>query len=181
MPGWQGRSFDVTRGAVQYLDGLGDDGFVVPDQKADVHDLSPTVVIDGRDTRPTARRLRPRPPVSDRPSRGEPQRGKPGCGRRSHVRLPGLRFDPAPGHQRRRRPDRSCSAERVAQGAIAARRFASCVRPALINGAAGVVAFDGERPFAVLAFTVVNDRTAAIDIFNDPELVAKLDIYGITA
>jgi len=44
-----------------------------------------------------------------------------------------------------------------------------------------VVAFDGERPFAVLAFTVVNDRTAAIEIFNDPELVAKLDIYGITA
>ena len=39
----------------------------------------------------------------------------------------------------------------------------------------------GERPFAVLAFTVVRDRAIAIDVFNDPELVAKLDIRGITA
>jgi RNA polymerase sigma-70 factor (ECF subfamily) len=72
-------------------------------------------------------------------------------------------------------------AERVARGAMSARRFAPYVRPALVNGAAGVVAFDGERPFAVLAFTVVRDRAVAIDVFNDPELVAKLDIRGITA
>ena len=69
----------------------------------------------------------------------------------------------------------------VAQGAMATRRFAPYVRPALINGAAGVVAFDGERPFAVLAFTVVGDSAVAIDIFNDPQVVAKLDIGGITA
>jgi hypothetical protein len=50
-----------------------------------------------------------------------------------------------------------------------------------VNGTAGVVAFDGEQPFAVLAFTVVGDRAEAIDVFNDPELVAKLDIGGITA
>jgi len=72
-------------------------------------------------------------------------------------------------------------AARVAHGAMSARRFAPYVRPALINGAAGVVAFDGERPFAVLAFTVVGDRAITIDVFNDPELVAKLDIRGITA
>jgi RNA polymerase sigma factor (sigma-70 family) len=72
-------------------------------------------------------------------------------------------------------------ASRVAQGAITARRFAPYVRPALVNGAAGVVAFDGDRPFAVLAFTVIDDRAAAIDVFNDPGLVAKLDIRGITA
>ncbi len=69
----------------------------------------------------------------------------------------------------------------VARGAMAARRFAPYVRPALVNGAAGAVAFDGERPFAVLAFTVVGDRAVAIDVFNDPELVAKLEIGGITA
>jgi RNA polymerase sigma factor (sigma-70 family) len=69
----------------------------------------------------------------------------------------------------------------VARGAMAARQFAPYVRPALVNGAAGVVAFDGKRPFAVLAFTVVGDRVVAIDVFNDPELVAKLDIRGITA
>ncbi len=69
----------------------------------------------------------------------------------------------------------------VARGALSARRFAPYVRPALVNGTAGAVAFDGERPFAVLAFTVIGDRAAAIDIFNDPELVAKLDIRGIVA
>jgi RNA polymerase sigma-70 factor (ECF subfamily) len=72
-------------------------------------------------------------------------------------------------------------AAQVAEGAMHARRFAPYIRPALINGAAGVVAFDGERPFAVLAFTVINDHAVAIDVFNDPELVAKLDIRGITA
>jgi RNA polymerase sigma factor (sigma-70 family) len=69
----------------------------------------------------------------------------------------------------------------VARGAMSARRFAPYVRPALVNGAAGVVAFDGAHPFAVLAFTVIGDRVRAIDVFNDPELVAKLDIGGITA
>ncbi len=72
-------------------------------------------------------------------------------------------------------------AARVARGAMSARRFAPYVRPALINGTAGVVAFDGELPFAVLAFTVIGDRALAIDVFNDPELVARLDIGGITA
>jgi RNA polymerase sigma factor (sigma-70 family) len=64
--------------------------------------------------------------------------------------------------------------EQVALGAVAARAFAPYVRPALINGAAGVVAFDGDQPFAILAFTVVAGRIAAVDIFNDRELVPPL-------
>jgi RNA polymerase sigma factor (sigma-70 family) len=72
-------------------------------------------------------------------------------------------------------------AAQVARGAMTARRFAPYARRALVNGAAGAVAFDGEQPFAVLAFTVVGDRAVTIDVFNDPELVAKLDIRGITA
>ena len=84
-------------------------------------------------------------------------------------------------HRRDGDPDELRGAERVAEGAMAARRFAPYVRAALVNGTAGVVAFDGDRPFAVLAFTVVDDRAVAIDVFNDPELVAKLDIRGITA
>ena len=84
-------------------------------------------------------------------------------------------------HRRDGDPHELHGAERVAQGAMLARRFAPYVQPALINGAAGVVAFDGDRPFAVLAFTVVDDRAVAIDVFNDPELVGKLDIRGITA
>src|SRR5216684_210692 len=65
-------------------------------------------------------------------------------------------------------------AERAARGALQFSRFAPFVRPALINGAAGVVAFDGEQPFALLAFTVQDGRAVAIDIFNDRELVPKL-------
>ena len=84
-------------------------------------------------------------------------------------------------HRRDGDPLELRGAARVARGAMRARRFAPYVRPALINGAAGAVAFDGERPFAVLAFTIVGDLAVAIDVFNDPELVAKLDIHGITA
>jgi RNA polymerase sigma-70 factor, ECF subfamily len=84
-------------------------------------------------------------------------------------------------HRRDGDPLELRGAERVARGAMSARRFAPYVRPALVNGAAGVVAFDGERPFAVLAFTVIGDRAVAIDVFNDPELVTKLDVRGITA
>jgi len=84
-------------------------------------------------------------------------------------------------HRRDGDPLELHGAARVARGAMSARHFAPYVRPALVNGTAGVVAFDGEQPFAVLAFTVVGDRVAAIDVFNDPELVAKLDIRGITA
>ena len=84
-------------------------------------------------------------------------------------------------HRRDGEPLELHGAARVARGAMTARQFAPYVRPALVNGAAGVVAFDGEQPFAVLAFTVVGDRVVAIDVFNDPELVAKLDIRGITA
>jgi RNA polymerase sigma-70 factor (ECF subfamily) len=65
-------------------------------------------------------------------------------------------------------------AENVAQAASVGRRLATSVRPALINGIAGAIAFDGEIPFAILAFTVVNDRTVTIDIFNDHELVPRL-------
>jgi RNA polymerase sigma-70 factor, ECF subfamily len=65
-------------------------------------------------------------------------------------------------------------AENVARGALAARRVDSIVRPALVNGTAGAVAFDGGVPFAILAFTVVGDRAVTIDIFNDRELVPRL-------
>jgi RNA polymerase sigma-70 factor (ECF subfamily) len=65
-------------------------------------------------------------------------------------------------------------AEKVARAAMAARAFAPFVRPALINGTAGAVAFDGDIPFAILAYTVVDDRAVTIDIFNDRELVPRL-------
>jgi RNA polymerase sigma-70 factor (ECF subfamily) len=65
-------------------------------------------------------------------------------------------------------------AQNVAPAALTARRFAPYVRPALVNGVAGAIAFDGDRPFAILAFTVVADRVVALDIFNDRVLVPRL-------
>jgi hypothetical protein len=72
-------------------------------------------------------------------------------------------------------------AENVARAAMTARRFAPFVRPALINGTAGAVAFDGDTPFAILAFTVVAGRAVTIDIFNDRELVPRLVRSGEVA
>ncbi len=65
-------------------------------------------------------------------------------------------------------------AGRVARGAIQARAWAPFVRPALVNGLAGVVAFDGDKPFAVLAFIVSAGRISSIDVFHDRELVPRL-------
>jgi RNA polymerase sigma-70 factor (ECF subfamily) len=76
-------------------------------------------------------------------------------------------------HQRERLIEMR-GAARVARGALKFSSFAQFVRPALINGAAGVVAFDGEQPFALLAFTVQDGRAVAIDVFNDRQLVPKL-------
>jgi RNA polymerase sigma-70 factor (ECF subfamily) len=58
------------------------------------------------------------------------------------------------------------------------RQFAPFARPALVNGAAGAVAFDGDTPFAIIAFTVVDDRAVSVDFFNDRELVPRLVRWG---
>lgn len=85
------------------------------------------------------------------------------------------------GHRRDGEPLERRGAARVARGAVAARHLAPYVRPALVNGAAGAIAFDGERAFAVVGFTVIGDRVAVIDVFNDPELVPALDIGSFAA
>jgi len=50
------------------------------------------------------------------------------------------------------------------------------VHPAVVNAAAGVVVEIGGRPAAVMAFTVVGDRIAAIDTVTDPQRLARLDL-----
>ncbi|RIQ37413.1 sigma-70 family RNA polymerase sigma factor [Jiangella rhizosphaerae] len=66
-------------------------------------------------------------------------------------------------------------AKTVAGQATLARRLAEHVRPALVNGAAGAVAVIGGRVFAVMAFTVVDGRIAAIDILNDPDRLGGIE------
>jgi RNA polymerase sigma factor (sigma-70 family) len=50
--------------------------------------------------------------------------------------------------------------------------FAPLARPAIVNGAAGAVVGRGDRPFAVVSFTVADGRIVEIDVIADP---AKLE------
>ena len=67
-------------------------------------------------------------------------------------------------------------AHAVAQQAFTASRLSPFVRPALINGAAGVVVAPQGRAQFVMAFTVVADRIVAIDVLSDPERLSTIDV-----
>jgi RNA polymerase sigma-70 factor, ECF subfamily len=60
-------------------------------------------------------------------------------------------------------------AEPVAARAIMFARPAAVVRPALVNGVAGVVVTLDDRPVSVMAFTVRGGRIVAIDALADPD------------
>jgi RNA polymerase sigma factor (sigma-70 family) len=64
----------------------------------------------------------------------------------------------------------------VARSAQAAAMPFAILRPALINGAAGVVVMIHNRPFAVMGFTVTHDKIVAIDCVMDPDRLARLDL-----
>jgi RNA polymerase sigma-70 factor, ECF subfamily len=70
-------------------------------------------------------------------------------------------------------------AEAVARQAMNFRQLASFARPALVNGAAGLVVVRGGSPFAVLGFTVSGDRIVEIDILADPQRLARLDLTAL--
>ena len=65
-------------------------------------------------------------------------------------------------------------ARAVAAQAVTARRLAPYVRPALINGAAGVLVVVGGRLFSVMGFTVAHGKIVNIDVLYDPERLANL-------
>jgi RNA polymerase sigma-70 factor (ECF subfamily) len=66
-------------------------------------------------------------------------------------------------------------ARTVAGNAVLATRLAPLVRPALINGTAGIVAVVGDKVFSVMAFTVSGGRIVEIDVLYDPKRLEKLD------
>jgi len=70
-------------------------------------------------------------------------------------------------------------AEAVARQALAFRQLAPGARAAIVNGTAGVVAFAGDRPFAVVGFTFARDRIVELDILADPARLALLDLGGL--
>jgi RNA polymerase sigma factor (sigma-70 family) len=67
-------------------------------------------------------------------------------------------------------------AEQVARRALMFANLSPYVRPALVNGVAGVVVAPRGRPFSVMAFTVVGGRVVAIDALSDPERLRELDL-----
>jgi RNA polymerase sigma-70 factor (ECF subfamily) len=68
-------------------------------------------------------------------------------------------------------------ASAVAEQALAfAQRLGPFARPALVNGAAGIVAARGGRPVSVLGFTVTRGKIMEIDILADPERLSELDL-----
>jgi RNA polymerase sigma-70 factor, ECF subfamily len=77
------------------------------------------------------------------------------------------------------RPDATVvvrGARAVAERALTFARLAPYVRPALVNGAAGVVVAPGGRPFSVMAFTVNEGKVVAIDALSDPTRLKELDL-----
>src|SRR5262245_38859438 len=64
----------------------------------------------------------------------------------------------------------------VAGEALFWSRVDLATRRALVNGAAGMVAFVHGRPYSVAAVTVRNGRIAELDFLTDPERIARLDL-----
>ncbi len=70
-------------------------------------------------------------------------------------------------------------AEAVAKQAFGFRHLVGGARRALVNGAAGLVVFTGERPFAVMGFTIHGGRIVEMDILVDPARLAALDLSAV--
>lgn len=50
------------------------------------------------------------------------------------------------------------------------------LRPALVNGAAGVVVMVDKRPISIMGFTIAGGRVVAIDVLADPDRLAHIDL-----
>ena len=64
----------------------------------------------------------------------------------------------------------------VAEQTLTFSRLSPFVRPALVNGAAGVVVAPRGRPFAVMGFTVRRGKIVEIDVVADPARLRQLDL-----
>jgi len=71
--------------------------------------------------------------------------------------------------------------EQVARRAQSFSRLDLVRRPALVNGAPGVVCMLDGKPFSVMAFTVRGGKIAEIDILRDPARLARLDLTALGA
>jgi RNA polymerase sigma-70 factor, ECF subfamily len=67
----------------------------------------------------------------------------------------------------------------VAEQTLTFSRLSPFVRPALVNGAAGVVVAPRGRPFAVMGFTVRRGKIVEIDVLADPARLRRLDLLAV--
>lgn len=67
-------------------------------------------------------------------------------------------------------------ARAVASQALMFADLAPFVRPALVNGAAGVVVARDGQPFSVMGFTVAEGKIVHIDALADPARLSRLDL-----
>jgi hypothetical protein len=65
-------------------------------------------------------------------------------------------------------------AAQVAGRALMFSRPGASARHALVNGAAGVLTWQGDRLIAVLGFTIAHDKIVAIDVLADPERLSRM-------
>ncbi|MFE6039703.1 hypothetical protein [Streptomyces sp. NPDC056452] len=64
----------------------------------------------------------------------------------------------------------------MASQALTFGQLSPFARPALVNGAAGVVVAAHGKPLSVMGFTVTDGRIAAIDVLSDPQRLRALDL-----
>ncbi len=82
------------------------------------------------------------------------------------------------GPERGSRETRGAAA--VAANALAFSRLdGTVVRPALVNGVAGLVTVRHGKPFSVMAVTVRRERIAELTILADPDRLARLDLSAV--
>jgi RNA polymerase sigma factor (sigma-70 family) len=77
------------------------------------------------------------------------------------------------------RPDASVvvhGAAAVAGRTLMVAQPSALKRPALVNGAAGVVVTADRQPIAVMGFTVSRGKITEIDVMGDPERLRRLDL-----
>jgi RNA polymerase sigma-70 factor (ECF subfamily) len=77
------------------------------------------------------------------------------------------------------RPDATVvvhGAAAVARHTLRTAQASARKRPALVNGAAGVVVTAGEQPVAIMGFTVSRGKIVEIDAIADPERLGRLDL-----
>ena len=67
----------------------------------------------------------------------------------------------------------------VARGATTYGSLAGIARPALVDGATGVMVLVEGRVERALKFAFVRDRIAVIDIVAEPERVSRLDVRPV--